>query len=132
MTIRQSTRARAASSAAATTRSRRAARISTSRQGLDRRHFRPRRSRRTGIPSLKVGFNQVFGYYIEITHTHANKVPERLSAASRTLKNAERYITAELKEYEEKVLNAEEKIKQLRVRLVRAACASAWRRRRLG
>jgi DNA mismatch repair protein MutS len=63
---------------------------------------------RTGINSLKVGFNQVFGYYIEITHTHAAKVPEGYQR-KQTLKNAERYITPELKEYEEKVLSAEEK-----------------------
>jgi DNA mismatch repair protein MutS len=63
---------------------------------------------RTGINSLKVGFNQVFGYYIEITHTHAAKVPTDYQR-KQTLKNAERYITPELKEYEEKVLSAEEK-----------------------
>src|SRR5262249_21537230 len=63
---------------------------------------------RTGINSLKVGFNQVFGYYIEITHTHAAKVPPDYQR-KQTLKNAERYITPELKEYEEKVLSAEEK-----------------------
>jgi DNA mismatch repair protein MutS len=63
---------------------------------------------RTGINSLKVGFNQVFGYYIEITHTHAAKVPADYQR-KQTLKNAERYITPELKEYEEKVLSAEEK-----------------------
>jgi DNA mismatch repair protein MutS len=63
---------------------------------------------RTGINSLKVGFNQVFGYYIEITHTHTAKVPSDYQR-KQTLKNAERYITAELKEYEEKVLSAEEK-----------------------
>jgi DNA mismatch repair protein MutS len=66
---------------------------------------------RTGIPSLKVGFNKVFGYYIEITHTHANKIPADYTR-KQTLKNAERYITAELKEYEDKVLGAEEKIFQ--------------------
>src|SRR5205823_6450724 len=64
---------------------------------------------RTGIPSLKVGFNQVFGYYIEITHTHVSKIPADYQR-KQTLKNAERYITPELKEYEEKVLTAEEKI----------------------
>ena len=63
---------------------------------------------RTGIASLKVGFNQVFGYYIEITHAHASKVPADYNR-KQTLKNAERYITPELKEYEEKVLGAEEK-----------------------
>ncbi|HXG12796.1 MAG TPA: DNA mismatch repair protein MutS [Gemmataceae bacterium] len=65
--------------------------------------------RRTGIPSLKVGFNQVFGYYIEVTHTHAGKVPPDYQR-KQTLKNAERYITPELKEKEEKVLTAQEKI----------------------
>lgn len=63
---------------------------------------------RTGISSLKVGFNRVFGYYIEITHTHASKIPADYQR-KQTLKNAERYITPELKEYEEKVLSAEEK-----------------------
>ena len=63
---------------------------------------------RTGIPTLKVGFNKVFGYYIEITHTHTAKVPADY-IRKQTLKNAERYITPELKEYEEKVLTAEEK-----------------------
>jgi DNA mismatch repair protein MutS len=66
---------------------------------------------RTGITSLKVGFNKVFGYYIEITHTHAKKIPADYQR-KQTLKNAERYITAELKAYEEKVLTAEEKIFQ--------------------
>jgi DNA mismatch repair protein MutS len=66
---------------------------------------------RTGIPSLKVGFNKVFGYYIEVTHTHVGKIPDNYQR-KQTLKNAERYITPELKEYEEKVLTAEEKIHQ--------------------
>jgi DNA mismatch repair protein MutS len=66
---------------------------------------------RTGIGSLKVGFNKVFGYYIEITHTHAAKIPTDYQR-KQTLKNAERYITPELKEYEEKVLSAEEKSQQ--------------------
>ena len=66
---------------------------------------------RTGIPVLKVGFNQVFGYYIEITHAHAAKIPADYQR-KQTLKNAERYITPELKEYEEKVLSAEEKSQQ--------------------
>jgi DNA mismatch repair protein MutS len=64
---------------------------------------------RTGIGSLKVGFNKVFGYFIEITHAHAAKIPPDYQR-KQTLKNAERYITPELKEYEEKVLSAEEKI----------------------
>jgi DNA mismatch repair protein MutS len=63
---------------------------------------------RAGIPSLKVGFNRVFGYYIEITNVHASKIPTNY-VRKQTLKNAERYITPELKEYEEKVLRAEER-----------------------
>jgi DNA mismatch repair protein MutS len=66
---------------------------------------------RTGIPSLKVGYNQVFGYYIEVTHTHAGRVPPEYQR-KQTLKNAERYFTAELKAYEEKVMSAQEKIYQ--------------------
>jgi DNA mismatch repair protein MutS len=66
---------------------------------------------RTNIPSLKVGYNQVFGYYIEVTHAHAAKVPSDYQR-KQTLKNAERYVTAELKAYEEKVLTAEDKIRQ--------------------
>jgi DNA mismatch repair protein MutS len=71
--------------------------------------FQAREITRTNIPSLKVGFNKVFGYYIEITHTHAAKIPTDYTR-KQTLKNAERYITPDLKEYEEKVLTAEEKI----------------------
>ncbi len=63
---------------------------------------------RTGIPSIKVGFNKVFGYYLEVTHAHRDKVPAEF-IRKQTLKNAERYITPELKEYEEKVLAAEER-----------------------
>jgi DNA mismatch repair protein MutS len=68
--------------------------------------------KRTGIPSLKVGFNKVFGYYLEVTHTHGQKVPDHY-IRKQTVKNAERYITPELKEYEEKVLSADEKSKEL-------------------
>ncbi|HET6568876.1 MAG TPA: DNA mismatch repair protein MutS [Rhodothermales bacterium] len=64
---------------------------------------------RTGIPSLKVGYNRVFGYYIEITNAHKNKVPDDY-IRKQTLVNAERYVTPGLKEYEEKILTAEEKI----------------------
>ena len=71
---------------------------------------------RTGIPSLKVGYNNVFGYYIEITNTHKDKVPVDY-IRKQTLTNAERYVTPELKEYEEKVLHAEEKILALETRL---------------
>jgi DNA mismatch repair protein MutS len=70
--------------------------------------FQTQECARTGINSLKVGFNKVFGYYIEITHTHAQKIPADYQR-KQTLKNAERYITPELKEYEDKVLSAEEK-----------------------
>jgi len=71
---------------------------------------------RTGISSLKVGFNNVFGYYIEITHTHKEKVPQEY-IRKQTLTNAERFITPELKEYEEKILNAEEKMLALETTL---------------
>lgn len=66
----------------------------------------------TGIPSLKIAFNNVFGYYIEVRNTHRDKVPEAWTR-KQTLVNAERYITEELKEYEAKILGAEEKIQQL-------------------
>ena len=64
---------------------------------------------RTKIPSLKVGFNNVFGYYLEITNAHRDRVPDDYTR-KQTLTNSERYFTPELKEYEEKILNAEEKI----------------------
>ncbi len=64
---------------------------------------------RTGISSLKIGFNNVFGYYLEVTHAHKNKVPADW-IRKQTLTNAERYVTPELKEYEEKITGAEEKI----------------------
>ncbi len=70
----------------------------------------------TGIPSLKISFNNVFGYYLEVTHTHKDKVPESW-IRKQTLVNAERYITPELKEYEEQILGAEEKIQAIEVRL---------------
>lgn len=71
---------------------------------------------RTGIGSLKISFNNVFGYYLEVTNTHKNKVPADWTR-KQTLANAERYITEELKQYEEKILNAEEKILQLETQL---------------
>ena len=71
---------------------------------------------RTGIPSLKIAFNNVFGYYIEVRNAHKDKVPADW-IRKQTLVNAERYITEELKEYEEKILGAEEKILSLEVRL---------------
>ena len=75
-----------------------------------------RESERTGIPSLKIAFNNVFGYYIEVRNTHKDKVPADW-IRKQTLVNAERYITEELKEYEEKILGAEEKILSLEARL---------------
>ena len=71
---------------------------------------------RTGIPSLKIAFNNVFGYYIEVRNAHKDKVPADW-IRKQTLVNAERYITEELKEYEEKILGAEEKILSLEARL---------------
>lgn len=67
---------------------------------------------KTAIPTLKIGFNKVFGYYFEVTRTHQDKVPEYF-IRKQTLVNAERYITPELKEFEEKVLGAEEKMAEL-------------------
>jgi DNA mismatch repair protein MutS len=75
-----------------------------------------RESERTGISSLKISFNNVFGYYIEVRNTHKDKVPAEW-IRKQTLVNAERYITEELKEYETKILGAEEKIHQLESQL---------------
>jgi len=75
-----------------------------------------RESERTQIPSLKIAFNNVFGYYIEVRNTHKDKVPEEW-IRKQTLVNAERYITEELKVYEQKILGAEEKIMALETRL---------------
>ena len=71
-----------------------------------------RETERTGIPSLKIGYNSVFGYYLEVRNTHKDKVPQEW-VRKQTLVNAERYITEELKEYEHKILGAEERIYQL-------------------
>ncbi|HZU86169.1 MAG TPA: DNA mismatch repair protein MutS [Anaerolineaceae bacterium] len=81
---------------------------------------------RTGIKSLKVGFNKVFGYYIEITHSNTINAPENY-IRKQTLVNAERYITPEMKEYETLVLNAEERIHEIEVRLFKEMCASLAR-----
>lgn len=70
----------------------------------------------TGVTSLKIGFNNVFGYYLEVTNVHKNKVPATW-IRKQTLANAERYITPELKEYEEKITGAEEKILQIELEL---------------
>ena len=84
-----------------------------------------RESELTGIPSLKIGYNNVFGYYIEVRNTHKDKVPQEW-IRKQTLANAERYITQELKEYEEKILGAEDKILSLETQLynelVQALC----------
>jgi len=74
---------------------------------------------RTGISSLKIGFNNVFGYYLEVTNSHKNKVPTEWMR-KQTLANAERYITSELKEYEEKITGAEEKILKIELELFEA------------
>lgn len=74
--------------------------------------YRNEESERVGIPHLKVGYNKVFGYYLEVSAAHADKVPEHY-IRKQTLKNQERYITPELKEYEEKVLKAEERAIEL-------------------
>lgn len=75
-----------------------------------------RESEATGIPSLKIGFNNVFGYYIEVRNTHKDKVPAEW-IRKQTLVSAERYITLELKDYEEKILNAEERINVIETRI---------------
>jgi DNA mismatch repair protein MutS len=75
-----------------------------------------REVQKTGIPSLKIGFNNVFGYYLEVTNTHKDKVPPEW-IRKQTLANCERYVTEELKQYEEKILGAEEKILHLEERL---------------
>ncbi|MDO5510155.1 MAG: DNA mismatch repair protein MutS [Weeksellaceae bacterium] len=78
--------------------------------------MRERESTQSGIPSLKIDFNNVFGYYIEVRNTHKDKVPEDWQR-KQTLVNSERYITPELKEYEEQILGAEDKILQLETQL---------------
>ncbi len=80
------------------------------------KRLQEREAERTGIPSLKVSFNNVFGYYIEVRNTHKDKVPEDW-IRKQTLVSAERYITEELKEYESKILGAEEKIYAIEARL---------------
>jgi len=79
-------------------------------------HIQQREAERTGISSLKVSFNNVFGYYIEVRNTHKDKVPQDW-IRKQTLVSAERYITEELKSYEEKILGAEEKILSIETRL---------------
>ncbi len=81
------------------------------------KEYQERERQRTGIPSLKVGFNNVFGYYIEVTHAHRKKVPADYER-KQTLTAAERYTTPELKEIEAKILNAEEQIAELERQLL--------------
>ena len=89
----------------------------TAREGKDWiARFEAQESAHTGIPSLKVGFNKVFGYYIEVTNAHAEKVPDNY-IRKQTLKNAERYVTPELKERESAVLGAGERAKELEYEL---------------
>lgn len=78
--------------------------------------MRIRECEATGIPNIKINFNNVFGYYIEVRNTHKNKVPENWTR-KQTLVNSERYISEELKEYEEQILGAEEKILKLETEL---------------
>ena len=85
--------------------------ISTSGQSY-LANLQQRLSKITRIPSLKIGYNKVFGYYIEVTNTHKERVPQEW-IRKQTLVNAERYITPELKEYEEKILSAQERILEL-------------------
>src|SRR5262249_12126373 len=73
--------------------------------------YQAKEALRSGIGSLKVAYNQIDGYYLEVTHTHAAKVPAEYRH-KKTLKNATRYGTPELQEYEEKVVSADEKIRQ--------------------
>ncbi len=92
--------------------------------------YQAREVERSGIATLKVGFNKVFGYYIEITNVHRSRIPDDY-IRKQTLKNAERYITPELKEYEERVLTADEKAKDLEYDLfvgLRDAVAAERRR----
>jgi DNA mismatch repair protein MutS len=93
-------------------------------------HYQAQECERTGIPTLKIGFNKVFGYYLEITNANREKIPPDY-IRKQTVKNAERYITPELKEYEEKVLTADEKAKDLEYAIfleLRDAVAAARRR----
>ncbi|NLF41270.1 MAG: DNA mismatch repair protein MutS [Bacteroidales bacterium] len=78
--------------------------------------IRQREMERTGIPNIKISYNNVFGYFLEVTNTHKDKVPPEWQR-KQTLVNCERYITEELKEYEEKILGAEEKILSLEEKL---------------
>ena len=98
-------------------------------------HYQKQQIERTGISNLRVGFNQVFGFYIEVNHSAADKVPPDY-VRKQTIKNAERYITEELKEYETKALGAEEKALELEQKLfeqlrVRRLCGFVSRLQKL-
>jgi DNA mismatch repair protein MutS len=84
---------------------------------------------RTGIKSLKVGYNKVFGYYLEVTHANTQAVPDDY-IRKQTLTNAERYITPELKEYETLILNAEERVVEVEQRLIKEICGHVAARSR--
>ena len=88
--------------------------LNNSKQYL--KDLQERESQQSGIPSLKIGFNNVFGYYFEVRNTYKDKVPQEWTR-KQTLVNAERYITEELKEYETKILGAEDKILEIEIRL---------------
>jgi DNA mismatch repair protein MutS len=91
--------------------------------------YQAQQTQRTGIPNLKVGFNKVFAYYIEVTNAHRDKIPDDY-IRKQTVKNAERYITPELKQYEEQVLTADERAKELEYELfleLREAASAARR-----
>ncbi len=83
--------------------------------------FQAEQAKRLGIPNLKVGYNRVFGYYIEVTHVHRDKVPDDY-VRKQTLKNAERYITDDLKRYESEVLTAAERAKSLEGQIYKRIC----------
>jgi DNA mismatch repair protein MutS len=85
---------------------------------------------KTGIPSLKVGYNRVFGYFLEITKAHNEKIPEDY-IRKQTLVNAERYITPELKEYEEKILSADEKIQSIESKIFNKLCQNILKNAKL-
>ena len=85
---------------------------------------------KTGIPSLKVGCNKIFGYFLEITKTHSEKIPEDY-LRKQTLVNSERYITPELKKYEEKILSADEKIEKIESRIFYELCHNILKKAKL-
>lgn len=84
--------------------------------------FQSSERKKTGISSLKVGFNKVFGYYIEVTKAHQEKIPDYF-IRKQTLVNSERYITPDLKEYEEKILSAETEIEEIELKIFNQLCA---------